>query len=213
MVFFIDESGSINNHNPHNHYFLIAMIRTTNKKSLKRVYKRFVSSHYKTLRELDKPKYNPQTGTIVNKGGTMFRNGRFRELKGSQFDREMRKTFVEFFSRNPCFELYYVRVDNTKLTDQFCENTARVFNYTLRLALAYFIRKGLIPNEDCFLHLDERTESRYFLADYLNTELSMSGLSGGKFVAQYYDSANNPLVQVAFVSVHILSHTQNVFFL
>ena len=56
MTFYIDESGSINNHLSHNKYFVIALVRVLNKKSLKRSYKRFVSSNYDRLLELDKDK-------------------------------------------------------------------------------------------------------------------------------------------------------------
>lgn len=202
MIFYLDESGSINNHLPDNNYFVVAMVRATDKDKLRRTYKRFVSANYSRLRQLDRPKKDPQTGQIISEGGKMFRGGRFHELKGSQFDRDMRKSFARYFSRTPCFELYYIRIDNSRLTDLFCKNTARAFNYTLRLALAYFLRKGYIPNEDCLLQLDERnerTESRYFLADYLNTELTLGGYAKGKFDVQYFDSANNDLVQVADV--------------
>ena len=50
MIFYIDESGSINNHLSHNKYFVIALVRVLNKKSLKRSYKRFVSSTKATYR-------------------------------------------------------------------------------------------------------------------------------------------------------------------
>lgn len=42
MNIYIDESGSINNHNPNNKYFIITLIHAVNKASLKRAYKRFV---------------------------------------------------------------------------------------------------------------------------------------------------------------------------
>ena len=72
MIIYIDESGSINNHMPNNKYFVVALIRVTNKESLKKAYKRFVSSNYESLKELDKDKVNQNTGVVVKEGGKMF---------------------------------------------------------------------------------------------------------------------------------------------
>lgn len=212
MIIYIDESGSINNHMPENKYFIISMIRTVNKNSLKRAYKRFVSANYDRLLELDKDKVHPKTGKVIKEGGKMFKDGKFKELKGSQFDNEMKKKFVEFFSRKQSFEIYYIRIANGKLTDRFCENTARVFNYSLKLAMEYFIKKDYLPNEDCSLQLDERnekTKTKYFLENYLNTELSMNGTATGKFYVAYFDSSNNALIQIADVFANMYySHMQ-----
>lgn len=212
MVFYIDESGSINNQFLNNKYFVIALLRPLDKKALKRSYKRFVSGHYDELQELDKEKYHKKTGKLIKEGGKMFLNGHFKELKGSQFDKKMKQTFVDFFCRKPSFELYYIKISNLDLSDRFCQNTARVFNYTLRLALEYFINKGLVPNEDCTLQLDERnekTKTRFFLENYLNTELSMNGTSTGSFNVTYYDSADNDFIQIADVFSNLYySHLQ-----
>ena len=203
MNIYIDESGSINNHSPNNRFFVIALVRVLDKDSLKRSYKRFVSANFLKLQELDKDKINPETGIIIKQGGKMFeKSGKFTELKGSQFDREMRRRFIEFFSQKNNYEIYYIKIDNSKLDNIFCENTARVFNYTLKLALEFFIAHGILPNEDCILQLDERnerTEAKYFLENYLNTELRMNGTTSGKFSVQYFDSANNNLIQIADV--------------
>ncbi len=212
MNLYIDESGSINNHTPNNKYFVIALIHPTNKDALKRAYKRFVSSHHNDLLALDQDKLHPVTGEIVKKGGKMFQNGKFHELKGSQFDRETKQKFVDFFCRKPSFEIYYIKITNQLLTDKFCENTARVFNYTLKLAIEYFIRKAFLPNENCSLQLDERderTETKYFLENYLNTELFMNGTINGKFDVVYFDSSSNSLIQIADVFANLLySHLQ-----
>lgn len=212
MNIYIDESGSINNHSPNNKYFVIALIHATNKDSVKRAYKRFVSSNHERLLELDQDKLHPKTGVILKEGGKMFSNGVFHELKGSQFDKDMKKKFVEFFSRKQTFEIYLIKISNSKLTDEFCQNTARVFNYCLKLALEFFIRKNFLPNEDCSLQLDERnekTETKYFLENYLNTELSMNGTTTGKFDVSYFDSANNNLIQIADVFANLyFSHLQ-----
>lgn len=212
MIIYIDESGSINNHIPNNKYFIVSLIHATNKDALKRAYKRFVSSHHGRLLELDNGKVHPITGKVVKEGGKMFSNGSFKELKGSQFDKEMKQAFVDFFSRKQSFEIYFIKIVNDKLTDYFCQNTARVFNYTIKLAIEYFIRKGYLPNEDCSLQLDERnekTETKFFLENYLNTELSMNGTAIGKFDVKYYDSSNNCLIQIADVFANLYySHLQ-----
>lgn len=212
MNLYVDESGSINNHNKNNKYFVIAIIYPINPNSLKRAYKRFVSSNIETLKMLDKGKNNPQTGKTQKSSGKMFADGKFRELKGAQFDREMKLKFIEFFSRKQNFEIYYIKISNAKLTDKFCENTARAFNYTLRQALEYFISQGYFPQENCELQLDERnerTEARYFLENYLNTELSLGGVTDEKFKVSYFDSADNLLIQIADVFANLYySHLQ-----
>ena len=206
MVIYIDESGSINNHISGNEYFIIALVRVLDKDSIKKSYKRFVSSNFDRLLMLHCDKVKPSTGQVIKEGGKMFCKGNFRELKGSQLDKKMKQKFVDFFVQKHSFELYYIIIDNKKLTDRFCENTARVFNYTLRLGLEYFISTGYLQSEDCILQLDERnekTESKYFLENYLNTELSMNGTTGGKFAVQYFDSANNNIIQIADVFANL----------
>lgn len=191
---------------PNNRYFIIALVRAINKESLKKAYKRFVSSNFDRLLELDQDKLHPRTGKVIKEGGKMFKDGKFRELKGSQFDREMKQKFIEFFSRKQSYEIYYIKIANEKLTDSFCENTARVFNYSLKLAIEYFINKKFLPNEDCSLQLDERnekTEAKYFLENYLNTELSMNGTAAGKFDVGYFDSADNCIIQIADVFANL----------
>ena len=206
MVIYIDESGSINNHISGNEYFIIALVRVVDKDSIKKSYKRFVSSNFDRLLMLDCDKVKPSTGQVIKEGGKMFCKGNFRELKGSQLDKKMKQKFVDFFVQKHSFELYYIIIDNKKLTDRFCENTARVFNYTLRLGLEYFISTGYLQSEDCILQLDERnekTETKHFLENYLNTELSMNGTTNGKFAVQYFDSANNNIIQIADVFANL----------
>ncbi len=211
MNLYIDESGSINNHIPNNKYFIIALVRPTNKEALKRAYKRFVSSNFDALKALDQEKVN-HSGKVIKPGGKMFSGDKFKELKGAQFDRHMKSIFCDFFSRKSNFEVLYIKINNEKLTDQFCSNTARVFNYTVRLALEYFIKNGFLPNEDCSLQLDERnekTETKFFLENYLNTELALSGVSNGRFDVSYFDSSNNALIQIADVFANLYySHLQ-----
>ena len=199
MNIYIDESGSINNKiSAHSPFFVISLVHVKEKDKLQRAYKRFVSSNLKRLKELDQDRTDSH-GKIIRKGGKMFDGDSFKELKGTQFDPEMKRRFLEFFSRKPYFEVFYIVLHNDKLTDQFCANTARCFNYTLRLALNYFIKNGWLPNEECIIQLDERnekTETKYFLENYLNTELTLSGSCNGPFKISYFDSSNNHLIQI-----------------
>lgn len=202
MRLYIDESGSINNHNAaHCPYFVIAIVHVKDKEKAHKAYKRFVSSNIKRLQELDQPKLNGK-GEVIRDGGRIFADGKFKELKGSQFDAEMKRKFLSFFAAKKHFEVYYIKISNAKLTDNLCANTARAFNYPLRLALGYYIKHGILPNEECIIQLDERnerTESKYFLETYLNTELIMNGTCVGPFSVKYFDSADNRLIQIADV--------------
>lgn len=206
MNLYIDESGSINNNSHNNKYFVIAMVHVINKKNLDRAFKRFVSSNIETLKKLDQGKIDTSTGKVLKPENRMFSDGKFEELKGSQFDRRMKLKFLEFFSREHYFDVYYIKISNSRLTDTFCKNTARVFNYTLRLALEYYIKNGYLPNEDCHLQLDERnekTESKHFLENYLNTELVLCGVVEGNFTVTYFDSSNNKFIQIADVFANL----------
>lgn len=213
MNFYIDESGSINNKIPTNKYFIIALVNVIDKDGLNKVFKRFVSSNMNRLKELDETKINPANGKILKAGGKIFTNGKFKELKGTQFDPDMKKKFVEFFTRNNYFELYYIRIKNLELNDKAAAHSARVFNYSLKCALEYFLNNDILPIEDCSLQLDERNEkmeAKYFLENYLNTELGMNGCSTEDFNVMYFDSANNRFVQVADVFANFYySHLQN----
>jgi hypothetical protein len=96
-----------------------------------------------------------------------------RELKGAQFDREMKLKLTDYFSQTHYFDVFYIRLNNKMLTD-----------------------------EDCFLQLverNEKTETKYFLENYLNTELTMGGAAVGKFSVTYFDSVDNKLIQIADV--------------
>ena len=97
MNIYIDESGSIDRHAAPNHHFIIAMIHVLDIDRLSKSFKRFVSSNYARLLELDEDKTEPHTGKVLKTGGKMFRNGKFRELKGVQFDRDMKLRFVDYF--------------------------------------------------------------------------------------------------------------------
>lgn len=189
MNIYIDESGSINNKFMENQDFIITLIVPTDKKQLDRTYKRFVSNNHDELKKLDK-------------NNKMFFNNKFHELKGSQFNKPMKQKFVKFFSKKKHFEIYYIQIKNCKLSDDFCKNTARVFNYVMRLALQYLIKNNFLKQENFYLQLDERnekTETKHFLENYLNTELALGGTTRGKFTVNYFDSSNNKFIQVADV--------------
>ena len=189
MNIYIDESGSINNTFTEKRDFIITLVVPTDKKQLERTYKRFVSSNHDDLKKLDK-------------NNKMFLNDKFNELKGSQFNKPMKQKFVQFFAKKKHFEIYYIRIINCKLSDDFCRNTARVFNYVMRLALQYFIKNDFLKQDDFYLQLDERnekTETKHFLENYLNTELALGGTTRGKFTVNYFDSSNNKFIQVADV--------------
>ena len=206
MQIFIDESGSINNHLARNKDFVIALVLTKDCVALRRAHKRFVSNNLKGLQTLDAPKVNSATGQIIREGGKMFHGEKFKELKGAQFDAEMKRKFVDFFIQKPHFELFLIRIKNARLTDHFCANTARVFNYALKQAMGYWIQKGLMPNEDCDLHLDERnerTETKHFLQEYLNTELTMENGVTSHFSVRYHDSSQSKCIQIADVLANL----------
>lgn len=203
MNLYIDESGSINNNlkTP----FVIAVVNVLDFKKLNTVIRRFVTSRFDKLKELDKDFYN-KDGKLTKTGNQMFLNGKFKELKGSQFDRETKQDFVEFITKKKYFELYLIKIENNLLTDKICENTARAFNYTLKLALSYFISHKLIDDEDCLIQLDERnerTDARFFLENYLNTELCLNNITEKHFAVRYLDSAENPFIQLADVFANI----------
>lgn len=200
MNLYIDESGSINNHDKSNTVFVIAMIKVSDVKSLQKAYKRFVSSNLEELRRLDDAK-NRHTG-----GGKMFRKNRFRELKGSQFDRDMKLKFLDFFSRKKQIELFYIKVDNSRLSDRLCENKSRIFNYVLRMALEHWIKEGYLEDGEINLQLDERNEkitAKHFLENYLNTEFLFGSVTDKSVSVQYFDSSENALIQLADVFSNI----------
>jgi len=205
MNIYIDESGSINNHSNHERYFVIALINITDKKKVTKAYKRFVSGNTDRLKELDKDKFD-NDGNMLREGGKMFCGDTFKELKGAQFDREMKIKFAEHFIRYGGLEVYYIQLDNAKLSDGICDDIATAFNYPLKLALEYFIKNGFIAKEDIFLQLDERNEKtnkKYFLQQYLNTELRAKGITNGKFEVTYFDSSNNKFIQIADVFANL----------
>lgn len=204
MNIYIDESGSINNKFAEKP-FIISMVHVLDFRKLNTAFKRFVSANFNELKKLDADFYNSKR-VLTKKGNLMFKNGKFHELKGSQFDPRMKQKFVDFFSRKKYFELYYIKINNDKLTNKICENTARAFNYSIKIAIIYFLNHKLLPNEDCFIQLDERnerTDAHYFLENYLNTEFCLNGITEKHYSVKYLDSSTNPFIQIADVFANL----------
>lgn len=187
---YIDESGTMTVlHNKTHPYFIISIIRVKDIKKLKRVYQRFVRSHKKELKLADNRKL-------------MFRDMKFMELKGSCFTPKLKKDFINFFCKNNYFEVFYIVVDNNRIQPKFYNNTARAFNYLLRIALEYYISHNYLSNDEIMLQLDERnekTETKHFLENYLQTELGLQNIIKNDCKVQYFDSANNQIIQIADV--------------
>lgn len=191
--FYIDESGSLTHSNNYkgNKYFIIALLKVNDINKLKRKYKRFVSSNLQYFKD---------------KNNLMFRDNAFSELKGSSFTPFLKEKFIEYFSKDDNIELFYVKVDNSRCTDKLLENKARAFNFILK---SFFIELSGRTDTSKFqinLQIDERnlkTNAKYFLNEYLNTELCLNDPRYDQFVVEYYQSENNNLIQIADVFSNI----------
>ena len=64
MNIYIDESGSINKYATNDQYFVVSMIHVLDPVALERAYKRFISSNYEMLLDLDSDKVDDMTGKI-----------------------------------------------------------------------------------------------------------------------------------------------------
>ena len=204
MNLYADESGSINN-KLGSKPFIIALVHVLDFKKLNTVFKRFISSNLDALKELDKDFYNAN-GVLTKKGNLMFHGGKFHEIKGSQLNQKMKTDFVKYLIKKRYFELYYIKINNDLLTDKICENTARAFNYSIKLALSFFLEYKLLADEDCLLQLDERnerTEAKFFLENYLNTEFCLNDVTEKHYSVKYLDSADNPFIQIADVFANL----------
>ena len=82
------------------------------------------------------------------------------------------------------------------------------FDFNTGTSLSYFIKGKLLPNDEYSIQLDERnqrTKTKYFLEEYLNTELRLhEQIIDHNISVSYYDSCNNSLVQIAEVFANIL---------
>lgn len=196
---FVDESGTMTAQYCNIHpYFVIAIVRAKDPDKLKRTYKRFVTKNMNRLKAADK-------------NNAMFINDKFTELKGNCFTPQLKRDFVDFFCRNDYFEVFYIVADNVKVSKKedgkLYNNTARAFNYLLKLALEYYIKKQLLTNKGINIQLDERnerTETKFFLENYLNTELCMEGIIEDECKVTYFDSCNNHIIQIADIFANLM---------
>lgn len=187
---YIDESGTMTTDYCKTHpYFIISIVRTLNTDKLKTAYKRFISKNMGELLRSDSK-------------GLMFKDSRFIELKGSCLTPQLKRKFIDFFCRNHYFEIFFILADNTHIQPRFYSNTARAFNYLIRSAMEYYIHHQLISDSGLLLQLDERnerTETKHFLENYLNTELGSRNIIKNDCTVRYFDSANNKIIQIADV--------------
>lgn len=138
---YIDESGSVNPLKTRlKRYFVVGIVIPKNRDKLKRVYKLFIRKNFEELKEADKYK-------------KMFdENGRFVELKGSCLTKELKIKFVNFFCKNDLFEVRYILLDNSLISDKFINNKARTFNYLLKLFLINSNKRGYIKDRQIYLY-------------------------------------------------------------
>jgi hypothetical protein len=193
--YYIDESGSICNDTlgESNRWFTIAVIRPLNIEKLQRVFKRYISSR------LERLKACPHSDRIFN-------GDDFHEIKGSALTPELKRDFMDFFCKNSLFEVYFIRIDNTKTQPSFCNNKARSFNYDIKLTLISLLHRNIIPEEDIYLHIDERnvrTETKATLEEYLNTELQLNEGFPMTTTVEYHESSSCRFVQIADVFSNI----------
>ena len=190
---YVDESGSMSyEHSNAFPYFVICTVRVKDGEKLKRIYKRFVSKYFEQLKKLD--------------DGKMFEGNKFKELKGSSFDYEMKKNFVEYFCRSNIFEVYYIKVLNSKVKPKLYKNTARAFNFLYKLKLRFFLKRKHIPNDEYIIQFDNRNQkndSKNSLEDYLNAELHLNEELTEEIHVKYFNSENNTLIQIADVFSNI----------
>lgn len=191
---YIDESGSMTTeYAKHYPYFVIAILAPIDKDKAKRVFKRYISKNKNKLKQID----------TNNK---MFNGDKFIELKGSAMDEQTKIDFLDFFCRNNLLEIHYIKIDNSKIKYGLYNNTARAFNFVIKEALRKLLNDGILPKDDYYLCIDERNEktrTRYLLEEYLNMQFTIEEDLVNSVKVEYFDSANNCLVQVADVFSNI----------
>ena len=190
---YVDESGSMSSEYANAFpYFVICTIRVKDGNKLKRVYKRFVSKYFEDLKKLD--------------CGKMFNGSKFKELKGSCFNYEMKEKFEEYFCRSNIFEVYYIKVLNSKVKPNLYKNTARAFNFLYKLKLRFFLKGKSLPNDEYIIQFDNRNQkndSKNSLEDYLNAELHLNEELTEEIHVNYFNSENNAFIQIADVFSNI----------
>lgn len=196
MNIYIDESGSMthNTRSKKYRYFIITLVLVEEPEKLKKVYRRFVKKYFHELKSIDQE-------------NRMFKGGKFVELKGSAFTPDMKNKFVDYFCKNNYFKILYIRVDNSKVYENFYKNKARAFNYVLKLALEHLNNEKILVDRNWTIQIDERnlkTDSSQQLEEHLNTEFSTGKNLVDEIIVKYFDSSNNKLVQLADVFSNLL---------
>lgn len=191
---YIDESGTMTQeHSDTMPYQVIALVRVHNISRMKIVIKRFVADNFKHLKEIDHEH-------------KMFRGDSFYELKGSALDHATKDKLIRFLCRNNYFEVFYIKIVNSRIRSNLYSNKARATNYIVGLALDYFFKNGYLPYDDYHLQIDEqniKTESQNVLEEYLNMKLAMEKGYAKGFHVEYFDSSRNKLVQLADVFANL----------
>ena len=196
MKLYIDESGSMTTKSCAKYpYFVISMVKVNDLKKTATIFKRFVSDNFAALKSIDVR-------------GKMFdENGRFKELKGSELTPELKKKFMRKFFRDNVLEVFFLTINNKKVADTLYNNTARAFNYCVKLAITYYIHRGDLTSDITSIEIDERNEStktKFFLQEYLNTELILEeNVLQDSLSVKYFDSSNNIFIQIADVFANI----------
>lgn len=192
-TFYIDESGSMTKKGLKylcNQYFVICVVHVKQKKMLKRAYKRFISSNINLLKRDDKNQ------------NMFYKNGKFKELKGSFMSTELKRKFAKYFCRYNYLEIYYICCSNQMANNDFYSNKSRAFNYLIRLCLEHNTLNNNIKKDYNFLHIDERNVSTRTVAtleEYLCIELVTAKKIQLGFNVVYYQSEVKELIQIADV--------------
>ena len=192
-TFYVDESGSMTKKGLKylsNQYFVICVVHVKQEKTLKRAYKRFISSNINLLKKEDKHHK------------MFYRTGKFKELKGAFMSANLKRRFIEFFCKFNYLEIYYICCSNQMADNYFYSNKARAFNYLIRLCLEYNSINNNLKKDYNYLHIDERnvsTNTRATLEEYLCIELVTSKRLQLGFCVEYHQSNVKELIQIADV--------------
>ena len=185
---YIDESGTMaTGKNVKDFpYFVICILNVKNKEKLKKVIKRFISSHMDTLKQLNDDK--------------MFIDDKFIELKGSALTPNLKKELANYLMPSDLFEIYYVVANNKTINHKTYNNKARAFNYLIDRCLTCLLNHKYLPYDDYNIQIDERnikTNAQKTLEDYLATDLVIHQELINDVQVSYFDSCNNSLIQLS----------------
>ena len=185
---FIDESGTMaTGENVRAFpYFVICILNVKNKEKLKRIIKRFISSRFQRLKEIEDSK--------------MFIADNFIELKGSALTPDLKKELANYLMQSDLFEIYYIVANNKTINPKTYNNKARAFNYLIDRCLTFLLNHKLLPYDDYNIQIDERnikTNAQKTLEDYLATDLVIHQELINDVQVSYFDSCNNSLIQLS----------------